>query len=57
MRIFLVQFTKGIKVKIFSNIPFNMTTDIFQSIENFEVIDFIIMQEEAAERFIRPHKN
>ncbi|MDD3821557.1 MAG: rRNA adenine N(6)-methyltransferase family protein [Bacilli bacterium] len=54
------EFTKGIKVKIFSNIPFNMTTDIFLKVlKNFEVIEdfYVIMQKEAAERFIgTPYK-
>lgn len=43
------------KVKIFSNIPFNMTTDILSVItKNFEYIEdfYLIMQKEAAGRFI-----
>ena len=43
------------KYKIFSNIPFNMTTEIFNKIfENYELIDdfYIIMQKEAAQRYM-----
>lgn len=43
------------KYKIFSNIPFNMTTEMLDKIfENYEIIDdfYIIMQKEAAERYI-----
>lgn len=54
------EFPNDTKVKIFSNIPFNMTTDIFMKIlDNFQVIEdfYIIMQREAAERFIgAPYK-
>ena len=49
------KFQTNNKYKIFSNIPFNMTTEILDKIfENYEVIDdfYIIMQKEAAERYI-----
>ena len=49
------KFHENIKYKIFSNIPFNMTTEILDKLfENYEVIDdfYIIMQKEAAERYI-----
>jgi len=42
-------------IKIFSNIPFNLTTDIFNKvIENYKYIDdfYFIMQKETAYRFL-----
>lgn len=42
-------------IKIFSNIPFNLTTEIFNKlIENYKYIDdfYLIMQEETAYRFL-----
>ncbi len=49
------EFNNENKYKIFSNIPFNLTTEIFNKIlENYNLIEdfYIIMQKEAAYRYI-----